>query len=232
MLKQHLNKLHAAQTTAVAKTWLINATVTNQLHFCFRWISSLLSLRFVITYTGGTTYTGGLGEKDASIPCDGFASTTATPHSQARAVFSGTKQRKAEQGSWNKATFSEMWYLNMPITMVPEEGAVSKISRDLQMKSTIESLQTAKTTLQPSIWRQQVTLHTIGQGLTYLAVWSWGLHWIPAAYTPPEHSSHSRGWRRSWHKLYPTSHCDTPPPVPCWIVWSYSFEQVVHHLLG
>ena len=47
---------------------------------------------------------------------------------------------------------------------------------------------------------------------TCVAVWSWGLHWIPAAYTPPEHSSHSRGWLGSQHKSSPTSHCDKLPP--------------------
>ena len=76
-----------------------------------------------------------------------------------------------------------------------------------------------------------LTHHTVHR-LTYLAVWSWGLHWIPAAYTPPEHSSHSRGWLGSRHILYPTAHCDTPPPVPQWVVWWKLFEQVVHHLLG
>ena len=59
----------------------------------------------------------------------------------------------------NTASHTHKYYSHILFTAVPKEGAVSKISRGLHKMSSTESLQTAKTTLQPSSWRQQVTAY-------------------------------------------------------------------------
>jgi len=59
----------------------------------------------------------------------------------------------------NTASHTRKYYSHILFTTVPQERAVSKISRDLHKMSCIESLQTAKTTLQPD----SKLLHTVGK---------------------------------------------------------------------